>query len=88
MNLSTKQKEAHRLRERTQSYQEGRVGGRDRSGVGGGHVHTAVFKMGHIKDLLHSTGHSAPGRVAAWMGAEFAGERLPVRVRPKLSQHG
>ena len=33
MNLFTKQKQTHRLRERTYGYQRGRVGGRDRLGV-------------------------------------------------------
>ena len=33
MNLFTKQKQTHRLREGTYGYQGGRVGGRDRLGV-------------------------------------------------------
>ena len=32
MNLFTKQKQTHRLREQTYGYQGGRVGGRDRLG--------------------------------------------------------
>ena len=30
------------------------------------------------KDLLDSTGDSAPCHVAAWMGGDFVGERMPV----------
>ena len=33
MNLFTKQKQTHRLREQTYGYQEGRAAGRDRLGV-------------------------------------------------------
>ena len=33
-----------------------------------GHVHTAISKMDNNKDLLYSTGNSAQGYVAAWMG--------------------
>ena len=47
MNLFTKQKKTHRLREGTSGYQQGSVVGRDTSGVSDGHVHTATFKMGN-----------------------------------------
>ena len=30
------------------------------------------------KDLLDSTGDSAQCHVAAWMGGDFVGERMPV----------
>ena len=46
------------------------------------------------KDLLYSTGNSAQGYVAAWMGEEFGGEWIhvyvclsPSAVHLKLSQH-
>ena len=55
MNLSTKQKHTHRLRERTYGYQEGS----DSYGVWDWHMHTAVFKMDNPQDLLYSTGNSA-----------------------------
>ena len=45
MNLLTKQKQAHRLREGTYGYQGGRRGGRDSQGVWNGHAHSATFKM-------------------------------------------
>ena len=45
MNLFTKQKQTHRLREGTYDYQGGRVGGRDSSGVWDWHACTAIFKM-------------------------------------------
>ena len=40
MNLQT-----HRLREQTYGCPWGRMQGKDSWGVGGGHVHTAIFKM-------------------------------------------
>ena len=49
MNLFTKQKQTHRLREPTYGYQGRRVGGRDRVGVWDWHVHTAVFKIDNQK---------------------------------------
>ena len=45
------------------------------------------------KDLLCSTGNSAQGYVAAWMGGGFEGERIHVYIQlspccsPELSQH-
>ena len=49
MDLSTKQKQTHRLRERTMVAGEvgwgGMVEGRDSWGVWDGHVHTAVCKI-------------------------------------------
>ena len=45
MNLFTKQKQTHRLREQTYGHQRVRVEGRDRLGVLDWHVHTAIFKM-------------------------------------------
>ena len=63
-------------------------------GVWDGRVHTAILKWITKKDLLSSTGNSAQGYVAAWMGGEFGGEWIPVYVRPSpfaihltLSQH-
>ena len=44
MNLFRKQKQTHRLRERTYSYQGKGVGGRDRLGVWDWHAHTAIYK--------------------------------------------
>ena len=45
MNLFTKQRQTHRLREWTYGYQGGRMGERDRLGVWDGYVHTAIFKV-------------------------------------------
>ena len=45
MNLFTKQKQTHRLREQTYGYQGGRMGGRDNQGVWDRQVHSAVFKV-------------------------------------------
>ena len=45
MNLFTKQKQIHRLRKQTYSYQRGKVGRRDKSGIWDGHIHTTIFKI-------------------------------------------
>ena len=45
MNLVTKQKQTHRLREQIYACQQGRTGARERKGVWDGHLHTAKFKM-------------------------------------------
>ena len=45
MNLFTKQKQTHRLREETYGYHGGRVGEMDRLGFGDWHIHTATFKI-------------------------------------------
>ena len=52
MNLFTKQKQTHRLREGTYDYQGWRVGGRDRLGVWDWQVYTAVFKVDNQQGLL------------------------------------
>ena len=78
MNLLTKQKETHRLRERTY----------------GCLYTLLYLKWITNKVLLHSTGNSAQCYVAAWMGGEFEGKWIhvclwlsPVAVYLKLSQH-
>ena len=43
MNLFTKQKQTHRLRERIYDYQRGRMKGRDSQGIWDRHVHSAIF---------------------------------------------
>ena len=51
----------------------GRVGVRDSLEFGMG-THTLLYlKWITNKDLLYSTGNSAQGYVAAWMGQEFEG---------------
>ena len=45
MNLFTKQKQTHTLREWTYGYQEGSTGGRDSYEIWDKHIHTATFKM-------------------------------------------
>ena len=78
MNRLTKQKETHRLRERTYDCQGGRVVGSSSQGIQDGRVHTAVFKMDNQKDLLYSTGNSARRYAAALMGGEFGEEWIHV----------
>ena len=64
MNLLTKQKETQRLRERTYGCQaEGIV---RESGMD---MYTLLYlRWMTNKDLLYSTGNSAQGYMAAWMG--------------------
>ena len=57
MNLFTKQKQTHRLREQIYSYWR-KGGGRDRLGVWDWHIHTAIFKI-TSKDPLYHTGNSS-----------------------------
>ena len=45
MNLFTKQKQTHKLREGTYGYQEGTIWGRDSYGVWDQRVQTAILKM-------------------------------------------
>ena len=91
MNLLTKQRQTHRLRERTYGcwWREKivREFGMD--------MYTLLYlKWVTDKDLLYSTGNSAQCYVAAWMGGEFRGEWIqvyvwlsPFAVHLKLSQH-
>ena len=80
MNLFTKQKQTHRLRERTYGYQG--------QGWGEGIVREFGIDMYALlylrwitnKDLLYSTGNSAQCYVAAWMGGEFGGEWIRVYI--------
>ena len=54
----TKQKQTHRFREQTSSYQWGERRGRGRIGVGGKDVQTIRFKISY-KDVLYNTGNIA-----------------------------
>ena len=47
--------------------------------------HDAVFRMDDSKDLLYSTGDSAPCGVAAWMGGECGGGWIRAYVWLMLS---
>ena len=92
MNLFTKQKETHRLREPIYSYGAG-AGSEGIASESGMDMHTLVYlKEVANKDLLYSTGNSARYHVAAWAGREVGGEWTHVWLRPfavhlKLSQH-
>ena len=55
MNLFTKQKQTHSLREGTHGYW-GKLWGRDSQGVWDGHVHTVVFKMDNQQGPTVSSG--------------------------------
>ena len=75
MNLLTKQKETHRLKRTNLWFWAGDW----REGEGivrefGMDLYTVLYlKWITNKDLLYSTGNSAPCYVAAWMGGEFGG---------------
>ena len=74
MNLFTKQKQIHRLRERTYGYQVERVGGEM-------DMYTLLYlKWITNKVLLCITGKSAPCYVVAWVGRESGGELIPVHA--------
>ena len=70
MNLFTKQKQTHRLKERTYDCQGARIVmefGMD--------MYTLLyFKWITNRSLLYSTGNSAQCSVAAWVGGESGGE--------------
>ena len=90
---STVSQERDRLREWTCGCQ-GKNRGRDRWGVGDGHVRAALFKMDNQQDLLYSTWNAGQCCVAAWMGGESGGEwrhvyvwLSPFAAHLKLSQH-
>ena len=59
MNLCTKQKQTHRLREQTYGYQGGRVGGGIVREFGIDMYTLLYLKWITNKDLLYSTGNSA-----------------------------
>ena len=55
---------------------------------------TAIFRKDNQQEPTYSTGNSAQGYVAAWMGGKFGGEWIhvyvglsPFAVHLKLSQH-
>ena len=91
MNLLTKQKEPHKLRQQTYGCQ-GEGWGKEIVRAFGMNTHTLLyFKWITNKDLLYSTQTSVH---VAWMGGEYAGEwvRVYVSLSPfvihlKLSQH-
>ena len=57
MSLFTKEKQTHKLREKTSDCQGVKKGGRRYSqGVWGGQVHTAMFKMDTNKELCIAQG--------------------------------
>jgi len=94
VNLFTKLKQTHRLREwNTYGYQEGRSAGRDREN--GIEMYTLLYLKGITnEDLLYTKGHSAQCYVAVWMGGEFGRERIriyvwlsPLAIHLKLSPH-
>ena len=78
MNLFTKQKETHWLREQTYGCRRNNGGPAREFGVD---MYTPLYlKWIANKDLLCSTEYSAQGFVAAWMGREFRGEWKHVYV--------
>jgi len=92
MNLFTKQKQTHRLREQIYGYGAG-AGSEGIVRESGMDMYTLLYlKETANKDLLYSTGNSAQYYVAAWTGREVGGEWIhawlsPFAVHQKLSQH-
>ena len=96
MNVFTKQKWTHRLRERTYGYWAGegwREGTVREFGID---MYTLLYlKRITNKDLLYSTGNCAQCYLAAWMGGESGGEWIVdvyvwlsrFAVHLKLPQH-
>ena len=80
MNLVTEQKQTHRLRERTYGCRQGQERREEVVGEFGMDTYTAIFKMDNQQVLPCSTGNSAQGFVAAWIGAESEGERVHACV--------
>ena len=78
MNLFTKQKETHRLREQIYGYQGVKVVGKDRLADWDGHIHTVIFKMDNQQEPTYSLWNSVQCYVASQMGGEFGGEWIHV----------
>jgi hypothetical protein len=73
--VGSKNRNKHRLRERTYDCQRGKMGS-----LGLMYIHCYILKWITNKDLLHTTGNSAQCHVAAWMGGELGGEWIHVYV--------
>ena len=80
MNLLTKQKQTHRLRGRTYGFWGERCGEGIVKEFGMDTYTLLYLKWITSKDLLCSTGNSAQGFVAPWMGGECGGEWILVYV--------
>ena len=83
INLFTKQKQTHKLRERTYGYWsggEGWGGGRENQGVWDRHVLTAIFKMDNQQGPTVQHRDLCSMLCAVWMGGEFGGEWIHVYV--------
>ena len=90
MNLLTKQKDTHRLREQTHGCWVERIVRK----VGMDMYTLLYLKWITSGDLLYNTWNSAQCYMAAWMGGEFGGEWIhvyvwlsPFTVHLKLSQN-
>ena len=84
MNLFTKQKHTHRLREGTYSYWWERRKERLVREFGMDLYILVYLEWITNKVLLHSTGYSAQGFVGASMGGEFGGEDICVCMTVSL----
>ena len=84
MNLFTKQKQTHKLRKQTYGYQRGKVGRRDKLGVGI-NIYTLLYiKQVINKDLLYSTGNSIQYPVIKHNGKEYEKECICMYNRVTL----
>ena len=80
INLFTKQKKTHRLREQTYGCW-GKGWGEGRVREFGNNMYILLYlKWMTNKALLYSTGNFTQYYLAAWMGGEFGGEWIHVYV--------
>ena len=77
MNLFTKQKQIHRHRKQTYSYQRGKIWGRDKLGVWDWQVQTTIHKINN-KDLLYSIGNNIQYLIINYNGKEYEKEYIYI----------
>ena len=77
MNLFTKQKQTHRHRKQTYSYQRGKIWGRDKLGVWDWQVQTTIHKINN-KDLLYSIGNNIQYLIINYNGKEYEKEYIYI----------
>ena len=81
MNIFTKQKHTHRLREQElMVIRWGKDGGKGQLGECNVHVHTALFKMDSHQAPTVWQGNSVQCYVVTWMGGEFGEGWIHVQV--------
>ena len=96
MNLPMKQKQIHRHREQTSSFQEGKDYGRDGVGGWGQQMQTTIYRMDKKQVLLYSTKNYIQYPMISHHGQEFKSVCVCVcvcvylncfAIQHKLTQH-